>query len=101
MKTSKRERRTFTKEFKEEALRLVSSGKRTVTEVASSLGVHQSLLSKWVRAQKEEGTEAFRGNGTRTAADEELWRLRNANKQLSQELEFLKKVSRYFVKDQK
>jgi len=91
MGNSKTSRRTFTKEFKEEAIRLVTTGRRTFTEVAASLDVHQSLLSKWVREQKEQGGEAFRGSGTRTAIEEELWRLRHENKQLSQELEFLKK----------
>jgi len=97
----KKERRTFTKEFKSEAVRLATSGSRQMTEVADSLGIGASLLSKWMRASKSEGAEAFRGQGKRTAVEEELWRLKQENRALSQELEFLKKVSRYFVKDPK
>jgi len=94
-------KRTFTKEFKQEAVRLVESGERTGSEVAQSLGIHQSLLSKWMSASRAEGEEAFRGSGKRTGIEDELWRLKLKNKQLEQELEFLKKVSRYFAKDPK
>ena len=94
-------RRKFTKEFKQEAVRLVEAGGRTASEVASNLAISPTLLSKWMRASSEEGDEAFRGEGKRTAVEEELWRLRNQNKQLALELEFLKKVSRYFAKDPK
>lgn len=96
-----RKRRTHSKEFKQEAVRLAESGERSVAEVAASLGVDQSLLSKWVKSSQEEGSDAFRGHGKRTALEEEVWRLKLENKQLSQELEFLKKVSRYFAKDPK
>jgi transposase len=95
----KRHRRIFDKEFKTEAVRLATTGERTVAEVAVSLGVDQSLLSKWIAASRDEGTDAFRGHGKRTALEEEVWRLKLKNKQLEQELEFLKKVSRYFAKD--
>jgi transposase-like protein len=69
--------------------------------VALSLDISQALLSKWIQSQRDDGDEAFRGNGKRTAAEEELWRLKLENKRLSMELEFLKKVSRYFAKEPK
>lgn len=94
-------KRQFTKEFKEEAVRLATSGNRPRTEVAESLGIGPSLLTKWIQAQENEGADAFRGQGKRTAAEEELWRLRAENKRLQQEMDFLKKVSRYFAKEPK
>lgn len=97
----KKERRIFTKEFKEEAVRLASSRERSKSEIAESLGVSQSLLFKWLKASQKEGLDAFRGHGKRTAAEEELWQLRRKNRELEMELEFLKKVSRYFAKDPK
>lgn len=72
-----------------------------MAEVAASLKVHPSLVSKWIAAGRSEGADAFRGHGKRTAQEEEIWQLRLKNKQLEQELEFLKKVSRYFAKDPK
>ena len=97
----RKKRQAYPKEFKQEAVRLVQAGDRSAIEVASSLNVDQSLLSKWVKSSEEEGADAFRGHGKRTALEEEVWRLKLQNKQLSQELEFLKKVSRYFAKDSK
>ena len=97
----RKKRTAHSKEFKQEAVRLVQAGDRSAMEVASSLKIDPSLLSKWVRASQEEGSDAFRGHGKRTALEEEVWRLKLENKQLSQELEFLKKVSRYFAKDPK
>ncbi len=94
-------RRKYTKEFKQEAVRLVAVGDRSMTEIAESLGIGASLLSKWVHLQRQDGEEAFRGNGKRTAVEDEIWRLKQKNKALEEELAFLKKVSRYFAKDPK
>lgn len=96
-----RSRRTFGKEFKEEAVRQALAGDREQHEVAASLDISPSLLSKWINASNEEGSDAFRGRGKRTAMEEENWRLQRENKQLKEELEFLKKVSRYFAKGPK
>jgi|688.fasta_scaffold1022325_2 hypothetical protein len=68
-----------------------------MTEVAESLEIEASLLSKWVQSQRQDGEEAFRGNGKGTAVAEEIWRLKQRNKALEEELEFLKEVSRYFL----
>jgi transposase len=97
----KKNRRVFDKEFKTGAVALATAGDRTATEVAASLDVNPSLLTKWIQASRADGAEAFRGHGKRTAQEEEIWRLKLKNKQLEQELEFLKKVSRYFAKDPK
>lgn len=97
----KRERRAYTKEFKQEAVNLVRSGGRTKAEIARSLDIHENVLSKWVRASKDEGDEAFRGNGVRTSVEDENRKLRRRVQNLEMELEFLKKVSRYFAKDPK
>lgn len=94
-------KRTFTKEFKQEAVKLATAKGRTIREVANSLNIRENLLSKWINAEKTEGEDAFRGSGKRTATDEENWRLKLKVKGLEQELEFLKKVSRYFAKDPK
>ncbi len=87
----RKKRTAHPKEFKQEAVRLVQAGDRSAMEVAASLKIDPSLLSKWVKASQEEGPDAFRGHGKRTVLEEENWRLKLQNKQLSQELEFLKK----------
>ena len=94
----KRERRAFSKEFKTEAVELLLSGKK-LKDVSKMLGVHQSVLVKWRHAHETEGADAFRGHGNRTALEEELRQTKVENRRLKDELEFLKKVSTYFVKN--
>ena len=77
--------RVFEKEFKIEAVRLANVRDRTVSEIAESLDIHVSLLTKWIWASREEGSDAFQGQGKRTALEEEVWLLRLQNKQLEQE----------------
>jgi len=60
-----------------------------------------SILSNWQKSIEAEGEEAFRGQGKRTRVEEELWQLKKKNRELEMELEFVKKVSRYFAKDPK
>jgi len=61
------ERKQFTKEFKEGAVRLVTEQGRTISDAAQSLGTPPWTLSRWIKAAKNEGSEAFRGRGQRTA----------------------------------
>lgn len=88
----------YTKEFKEQAVRLCEQKERPMSEIARSLKINQSLLCRWVKASQEDGAEAFRGHGVRTGVEQELYELRKENLELEQELDFLKKVSRYFAK---
>ena len=89
-------RRKFSKEFKMEAIRLCET--RSMTEVAESLGITASLLYRWRQSANGEGSEAFRGNGNRTALEQELYRLRKENADLREEKEILKKAAAYFAK---
>lgn len=96
-------RRVFTREFKLEAVRLVIEGKRSVSEIAASLGVRPSMLRDW-RRQVEGRPRAiakklFRGNGQAVSQEEEINRLRRENESLREELDFLKKAAAYFAKD--
>ncbi len=94
----KRERRTFSKEYKAEAVAQLQSGKR-LRDVSKLLGVSESVLIKWRKAYETEGLDAFRGQGNRTAVEEENRKLTVENRRLKDELEFLKKVSTYFAKN--
>lgn len=94
--TKKRTRRTFSKEFKQEALQMCQS--QSISEVARSLGIHENLLYKWKRLAEEEGADAFRGRGNRTELEEQLRSLKLENARLKEEAEILKKASAYFTK---
>ncbi len=80
-----KERKQFTKEFKEGAVRLVTDQGRTIGDAAQSLGISPWTMSRWVKAAKNEGADAFRGQGQRTAEQQELFELRQRVRQLEEE----------------
>ncbi len=94
-----KERKPFTKEFKEGAVRLVTDQGRTIGDAAQSLGISPWTLSRWVKAAKNEGAEAFRGQGQRTTEQQELYELRQRVRQLEEERAILKKAAAYFARD--
>ena len=95
-------RRQFTREFKLEAVRMVSSGERKVAELARDLGVRPDILKGWIRqAEGRAGLkqdDVFPGNGKLTSKDEELRALRRELEEVRQERDFLKKAATYFAK---
>ena len=93
-----RKRKQHTKEFKQEAVKLLQGGERTYREVADMVGVDHGLLRKWKRQLEAEGDDAFRGHGNRKAMEAEIHLLREENRKLKEELEILKKAAAYFAK---
>lgn len=93
-----KDRKQFTQEFKEGAARLVTEQGRTIADAAQSLGVSPWTLSRWVRASKKEGGEAFRGHGQRTAEQQQIYDLQQKVKQLEEERAILKKAAAYFAR---
>jgi len=99
MAESKRDRRSFTDEFKAGAVRLVIDEGKTVAQVARDLDLTPSALSGWVhqaRADRSKGK-----TGLTTAEREELALLRKENRSLRMEREFLKKAAAFFAKENK
>ena len=89
-----RQRKSYTPEFKREAVRLITEAGLSPSRVARDLDVDRSLLGKWkqqlaVEAQSNKGHKAFPGHGH--PHDEELVRLRREVEILRQEREVLKK----------
>jgi transposase len=93
-----KQRKQYTQEFKQGAVRLVTEQGRTISDAAASLGIPSWSLSRWVRAAKREGAEAFRGQGQRTPLEQENFELRQQVKQLEEEKSILKKAAAYFAK---
>ena len=93
---AKKKRRKFTKEFKEEAVRLISEEGYSYAEAGRNLGVNPNLLSRWKR--EFEGVEIDPGSAVSMQA--ELKRLRKENKRLKMEREILKKAAAFFAKEQ-
>lgn len=93
-----KDRKQFTKEFKEGAVRLVTEQGRTIADAAKSLGISPWTMSRWVKAAKREGADAFRGHGQRTQLEQENFELRQKVKQLEEERAILKKAAAYFAR---
>jgi len=92
---AKRKRRTYTPEFRAEAVALVVEGGVSQCQVARDLGISQSLLSKWVQKAKVAALP-----GALTAAErEELRKLRREVNILRQERDILKKAAAFFAKE--
>ena len=96
---SKRKNRTFTAEFKVEAVSLVIDKGYTQVEAARNLGVEPSLLGKWVRASKQasDAKDAFPGHGNINKADAEVMSLKKQLNKVSRERDILKKALGYFA----
>jgi transposase len=92
-------RRTFAREFKEEAVTLARTSERSLTDIAGSLGIDVNMLCRWKREAETAVTtghiKAFPGRGK--ARDEELSRLRKENADLRETNEILKKATAFFA----
>jgi transposase len=69
-------RRTYTDEFKVDAVKLVTEQGYPVAEAARSLGISENLLRSWKDVFQANGDQAFPGKGRLPAVEEELRRLR-------------------------
>lgn len=95
---SERRRKSYTEEFKREAVKLVTEQGYQSAEAARRLGICRSLLDKWRRKYEAEfaGTEA---SGLSRDEKDELARLRKENRELRMEREILKKAAAFFAKE--
>ena len=94
-----RQRRSYTREFKVEAIKLVTEKGYSVAEAARSLGIAQTLLRSWKHAFEAQPDQAFPGHGNRPALEEELRRLKAENRRLQMERDILKKATAFFAKE--
>lgn len=92
-------RRKYSKEFKREAVQMVSVPGVTLRQVASDLRISEGLLGKWKRDLSKHGDKAFIGQGH--ARDEEMMRLRRELAKVRQERDFLKEAAAFFAKELK
>jgi transposase len=94
-----RQRRSYTDEFKVEAVKLVTEKGYSVAEAARSLDIGETLLRSWKQAFEKQGARAFPGHGNPPAFEEELRQLRADNKRLLMERDILKKATAFFARE--
>jgi transposase len=95
----KKKRRTYTREFKVEAVQLVTKQEYSIAEAAESLGVSANSIRTWKKMFEQNGNNAFPGNGKLAPADEEVRRLREEVKRLRMERDILKKATAFFANE--
>ena len=93
-----KKRRSFSREFKVEAVKLVKEGGMTVNGAARDLGIHATSLRLWIQQYEIDHGEGPAGAMT-SEEKEELRRLRRDNRRLRMEREVLKKATAFFAKE--
>ena len=94
-------RKSFTREFKIETVKLVTDSDLTVNEVASDLGIHPNTLYRWVRQFGENPEEVFPGKGKQTSEAEQFRLLKREVQRLRMERDILKKAMAIFSQEKK
>ncbi|MFB6781604.1 transposase [Streptomyces sp. NPDC056352] len=93
----------YSDEYKRDAIELVRSSGRTVTEVARELGISSESLRGWVKkaraAQDTGSVPAGRGGPSAADRDEEPKRLRKLTAEQAKTIEILKKATAFFAKE--
>ena len=92
-------RKQFSKQFKIDAVKLVTEQGYNVSEAARNLGIHHSSLRRWKKQFETNGNQAFPGKGHMSPEKEELDRLRKEVKKLRMERDILKKAAAFFAKE--
>ena len=92
-----KKRKTYTPEFKREAVRLAKTSGKSQVQIESDLGIGAGCLSRWKREMEEASTEAFPGRGNRASSEQErIQELEWENEILRQERDILKKAVAIF-----
>lgn len=95
-------RRSFSREFKIEAVKLVTEQGLSIAEAARSLNIGENQLRNWKQAlanESQDGQSAFPGHGNRPALEAEIHRLKTENRRLQMERDILKKATALFARE--
>jgi len=90
-------RKSYSREFKLEAVKMSQQPSRTVAEVARELDVRENDLHAWRKMAKEQGNQVFPGRGRQS--NDEISQLKRENARLREENTILKKAAIFFAKE--
>ena len=93
------ERRKFSREFKLEAVNLVSERGVSVTQAARDLDINHNMLRRWLKELGADPKHAFPGLGQMKPEQLEIDRLRKEVARLKAERDILKKAAAYFARE--
>ena len=84
-------RRHYTREFKLEAVRLLETSDKPVTDIARQLGVRRNLLYNWRDTLTEKGEASSPGSGRKRDFEQENIRLKRELEQVKEQRDILRK----------
>ena len=87
----KKNKKTYSREFKIEAVKLSHTSDKNVEAVAGSLGISKSTLRRWRGEFRADPDQAFPGKGNLKERDTEVAQLKKELRQAQMENEILKK----------
>lgn len=93
-----KKRRTFSKQFKEDAVRLVKESGESLATVARNVGVGESSLRNWVRQAEVDAGRGPAGVPT-TSERAKIQELQRKLRDVERERDFLKKAAAFFAKE--
>jgi transposase len=89
----------YSKEFKEEAVKLVLEQGVNITQACTELGVSDSALRKWIGSKRVKGAGAFPGSGNFSPEEQKIRDLEKKVRVLEMERDILKKATAFFAKE--
>lgn len=92
-------RRSYSTEFKLEAIEMAKQPGVTKTQIAKDLGINPNMIGRWEKELAESGSNAFPGQGK--SRDEEVTALKRELASAKKELSFLREAAAYFAKGRK
>ena len=92
-------RRSYTREFKLEAVRMVREQQLEVKQAARDLDLHESVLRRWLKDYSSDPAHAFPGQGQQKPEAAEVAALKREIKKLKAERDILKKAAAYFASE--
>ena len=87
------ERKKYPKEFKLDAVSLVTEQGYSRADAGRSLGINANMLGRWIQQAESGDGQSFRGNGKLTEEQEQIRTLRVRVKRLEMEKDILKKAA--------
>ena len=94
-------RRSYSREFKVQAVKMITEQGLSIREVSRDLGVSETVIRNWKRKLAEQGDQAFPGNGRVPADQERIRALELEVRKLRMERDILKKATAFFANEMK
>ena len=90
----------YTKEFREEAVKMAAAGELSIVEICRRLSLPKSTLENWIKISKAGNLEAVgRSQRPLTEIERELAQVKRELSLAKMERDILKKAAAYFAKE--